>query len=469
MHSTLVAAAAHAAGGALEAACQHVPGALMKFNDIVVQKGLGSWIWDTAGNKYLDMTAGIGATSTGHCHPKVVEAVREQAGNIVHAQQNIFKAHTKQLELDAALSRIMPQQLTKYFYCNSGSEAVDNAVKIARAATGRECIIAFDGGFHGRSIGAMALTTSKVIYKQHFGPFMPGVHIAPYPYCLHCKVQAEKGHSGYHVAPYMPPFDSPDNRVCCGAPQEALEWMLVQHVHPGDVAAIILEPIMGEGGFLTPPPGFMAGLRQLADKHGILLIADEVQSGAGRSGMWWAHGQFDGGAMQPDMVVFAKGIASGYPLAGVATRQHHFDNMQPGTMGGTYGGNAVACAAALATIEAIESEGMLGNASQRGVQLMQGLVGLADRYPIIDVRGRGLMVGIEFGSSSSSGSSSSRLKAEKGVAMAVTKAAFKHNLLLMTAGARESIRFLPPLNVTAEEVDTCLNGFEAACKEVYKR
>eukprot|EP00879_Flechtneria_rotunda_P012217 GHRR01012759.1.p1 GENE.GHRR01012759.1~~GHRR01012759.1.p1 ORF type:complete len:411 (+),score=141.78 GHRR01012759.1:1427-2659(+) len=408
------------------------------------------------------MTAGIGATSTGHCHPKVVKAVQEQAANIVHAQQNIFKGHTKQVELDGLLSQIMPPQLTKLFYCNSGSEAVDNAVKIARAVTGRQGVIAFDGGFHGRTMGAMALTSSKVIYRQHFGPLMPGVHIAPYPYCLHCKLQQERGHSGYHLAPYMAPFDSPNNRVCCNVPLEDLEWMLIKQIHPQDVAALIIEPILGEGGFLTPPPGFLAGLRALADKHGMLLIADEVQAGAGRTGKWWGHQHFKG--MDPDMVIFAKGIASGYPFAGIATKESYFDNMQPGTMGGTYGGNAVACAAAVATIQAIESEGMLDNATQRGVQLMKGLIKLADKYPIIDVRGRGLMVGVEFGSSSSSGN---RLHAEKGVAAKVTKAAFKHNLLLMSAGARESIRFLPPLNVTAGEIDQCLDGFEASCREVF--
>ncbi|KAF8061932.1 davT [Scenedesmus sp. PABB004] len=446
-------AAASSAGSS-----SHVPGALAKFNDIVVAKGLGSWVWDTAGNKYLDMTCGIGVTSTGHCHPAVVAAVREQAGTIVHAQQNIFAGHTKQVELDGHLSRIMPPRLTKYFYCNSGSEAVDNAVKIARAATGRQAVIAFDGGFHGRTLGAMALTSSKVVYRQHFGPLMPGVHIAPYPYCLHCKVQVEKGHSGYHVAPYCQPFDDPANRVCCNAPLEALEWMLAQQVHPGDVAALIIEPVLGEGGFLTPPPGFLAGLRRLADAHGMLLIADEVQSGAGRTGTWWGHQQFDGA--DPDMVIFAKGIASGYPMAGVATKEHLFDNMQPGTMGGTYGGNAVACAAAVATIEAIEGEGMLGNAAARGVQLMRGLVALADKYPITDVRGRGLMVGAEFGSGASG---AARLKAEKGLAGRITAAAFKRSkLLLMAAGARESIRVLPPLNVSEAEVDAALGGLEDA-------
>lgn len=459
--SSALAAAAAAGTATLEAALKHAPAALMKFNPIVVEKGLGAWVWDTKGDKYLDMTTGIGATSTGHCHPHVVKAVQEQAGKIVHAQQNVLAGHVKRIELDEALSRILPPKLSRYFYCNSGSEAVENAVKIARAATGRQDIIAFDGGFHGRTYAAMALTSSKVIYKQHFGPLVPGVHIAPYPYCLHCKVQHEKGHSGYHLAPYVPPFDSMDNRWCCNAPLEALEWMMVQQVHPTDVAAIILEPVLGEGGFLTPPPGFMRALRQLADKHGILLIADEVQSGAGRTGKWWGHQHFDG--MDPDMIIFAKGIASGYPFAGIATREHDFDKMQPGTMGGTYGGNAVACAAAVATIQAIEADGMLDNATQRGAQLMKGLVKLAEKYPIIDVRGRGLMVGVEFGGTDSS----SRFTAEKGVAMKLQKAAFNHKMLLMPSGARESIRFLPALNISAGEIDTALERFEACCKEVF--
>eukprot|EP00775_Hariotina_reticulata_P014082 gene14082-14203_t len=193
----------------------------------------------------------------------------------------------------------------------------------------------------------------------------------------------------------------------------------------------------------------------------------QVQSGAARTGKWWGHQQFEG--MDPDMVIFAKGIASGYPMAGVATKENFFDNMQPGTMGGTYGGNAVACAAAVATIDAIESEGMLENAAQRGVQLMSGLLKLADKYPIIDIRGRGLMVGIELGSSSrgSSSSSSDWLKPEKGVTMKLVKAALQRNMLLMPAGARESIRFLPPLNVTAAEIDQGLEVFEASCKEVF--
>jgi len=455
-----LAGAAKAAGEmSIEAIYRHLPSAVTKFNDIIAAKGQGSWVWDTKGNKYLDLTSGIGTTSTGHCHPKVVAAVQDQATKIVHAQQNIFGAHTAMAALLERLPSIMPDHLPSYFFCSSGSEAVDNAVKIARAVTGRQNIIAFDGGFHGRTLGAMALTTSKVVYRQNFGPLIPGVFIAPYPYCLYCKWQEAQGFSGYHVAPYCQPFDEPSKRVCCNAPLEALEQMLIQTTAPSETAAIILEPILGEGGFLTPPPGFMGALRRICDKHGILLIADEVQSGAGRTGTWWGHQQFE--ESKPDLMIFAKGIASGYPFAGVAARDGFFDKLVPGTMGGTYGGNAVSCAAAAATIDAIVEDGMLDNAKARGQQLMQGLARLSSSYPITDIRGRGLMVGLEFG-----GKDGSR-NAEKGVVGKVMKAAFKRNLLTMGAGARESMRILPPLNVSKEEIEHGLEGFEGALKDVF--
>eukprot|EP00877_Chromochloris_zofingiensis_P004955 jgi/Chrzof1/14460/Cz09g03230.t1 len=453
--------AGQAARTALEAAYKHLPAAVMKMNEVVAEKGVGSWVWTADGNKYLDMTSGIGAASTGHCHPHVVKAVQQQAATLVHAQQNIFAAHEKVAELVQHLSQVMPAHLSRYFLCNSGSEAVDNAIKIARGVTRRQNIIAFDGGFHGRTYGAMALTSSKVIYRQGFGPFVPGVHIAPYPYCLHCKWQQSQKRSGYHVEPYCEPFDKPENRRCCNAPLEALEWMFQMQTHPSDTAAIILEPILGEGGFLTPPPGFYKRLRELCDQHGILLIADEVQAGAGRTGKWWGHQHFE--ASTPDLLIFAKGIASGYPFAGVAAREGYFETLPAGSLGGTYGGNAVACAAAVATMQAIESDNMITNAQQRGTQLMTGLVGLTKKYPIIDIRGRGLMVGVEFGGKDGG------YQAEKGTSSAIQKAAFKRKVLFMPAGARESMRFLPPLNVTQEEVDMALDVFDKSCAEVFNK
>eukprot|EP00798_Chlamydomonas_sp_ICE-L_P006283 gene6283-2914_t len=333
----------------------------------------------------------------------------------------------------------------------------------------------------------MAITSSKTMYRQGFGPLMPGAFISHYPYCLHCKTMEARGkerctlapgmapfgkpddhdvptapcvymqtmeargNEGYTLAPDMAPFGKPEDRQCCGASLEALNWMLKMQTAPSETAAIILEPIMGEGGFLTPPPGFLSGLRKICDDNNIMLIADEVQSGAGRTGKWWGHQHFDDGAMEPDILIFAKGIASGYPLAGLATRDNMFDNCVPGSIGGTYGGNAVATAAAVATIDVIEKE---------------GLMALAKQHPcIIDVRGRGLMVGVEFGSLDGK----CRNSPKKGFASAVVHAASRRGMLLMGAGARECIRFLPSLNITESEMAQAISVFGEALDEITKQ
>ncbi|GLC39804.1 hypothetical protein PLESTB_001406100 [Pleodorina starrii] len=498
----------------LDGVYAHTPPGVVKFNDVVVSSGEGCWITTSDGRRFLDMSSGIGAVSTGHCHPAVVEAVRRQAGRVVHAQQNVFGAHEAMVDLYDRLFSVLPSSLDTFFLANSGAEAVDNAVKVARAATGRQNIIAFEGGFHGRTLGSMALTSSKTIYRQGFGPLMPGVHIAPYPYCLHCKAQAARGHAGYpsleeqaaaaaeaaagcdtgsgsggkataDEGPRAPPRDI----SCCGGPLESLEWMLSTQTHPSDTAAVILEPVLGEGGFLVPPPGFMQGLRRLCSKHGILLIADEVQSGAGRTGRWWGHqhwlpeaaasgsssgsGSGSGAAADglPDILVFAKGIASGYPLAGLAVRRELVgaERMPPGTLGGTYGANAVACAAASATIDVISREGLVANSAARGAQLMAGLAKLAAELPpglIADIRGRGLMVGVEFGGATAGGARFS--PPAKGVASAITRACAARDMLLLTAGARECVRFLPPLTISPAEVDQALGVFREACREVLR-
>lgn len=487
--------------------------------DVIAARGLGTHVWTTTGERFLDFTSGIGATSTGHCHPRVVAAVREQAGRIAHAQQNVFGGHTALQAFVAEANQCFPAHLRRYFLCNSGSEAVDNAVKVARAATGgRPNVVCFDGGFHGRTIAAMTLTTSKVVYRQGMGPGIAGVHVAPYPYCLHCRWQGEVGMRGYPLEPLdgaaaatpadgsgggdgsAPSSSSPSSssiptpparpaRECCGAYSDALDTLFATATHPKETAAVIVEPILGEGGFLTPPPGFMRKLRALADAHGFLIIADEVQSGAGRSGRWWAHELFDDGCMRPDLMVFAKGVASGYPMAGVAAAEGIFERLPPGTLGGTYGGSAVACAAGAATLAAIREEGMVANAAERGLQLQAGLVRLARRHAsIVDVRGRGLMVGLEFGTggngleqeeaggggAAGGGGGAGRRRRQnpgpcepKGAAAAVARAAAKRGVLLMPAGAREAMRFLPPLNVSAAEVNECLEVTDAALGEVF--
>ncbi|KAF5827870.1 pyridoxal phosphate-dependent transferase [Dunaliella salina] len=274
--SLLQAGDVHAA---LASFYNHTPPAVSHLNDIVAVSGKGTHVFTAGGDSYLDMTSGIGVVSTGHCHVRVVHAVQAQAAKLVHAQQNIFGAHEAGISLIDRLLQIMPSAsrpenvINKFFFTNSGSEAIDNAIKVARGHTGKPNIIAFEGGFHGRTYGAMACTSSKTIYRQGFGPVMPGVFIAPYPACLHCKASSDQE--------YPLPPDTQHTMVkprsCCNGPLEAVEWMLKMQTAPQETAGIIVEPILGEGGIITPPPGFLLGLRKLCDKHGMLLILDEVR------------------------------------------------------------------------------------------------------------------------------------------------------------------------------------------------
>ncbi|KAL4421398.1 hypothetical protein ABPG75_010689 [Micractinium tetrahymenae] len=457
----LASEAVGAGGWSFAQIAQRLSPAVFKFQEVVADRASGSYVWTTDGRKHLDFASGIGVLSTGHCHPHVVSAIQQQAGEIIMAQQNILPASKAMVALLQRLERIMPSSLTSHFFCNSGAEAVENAMKIARNYTGRQNIIAFDGAYHGRTYGAMALTTSKTVYRQNFGPYPSGVNVAPYPYCLHCKTRQAAGGLGYEVAPNVPPLGKPyAERQCCGGPQEALDWMLKMHTAPSETAAIIIEPILGEGGFLTPPPGFLTKLRELCDKHGMLLIFDEVQCGVARTGRWWGHQHLT--EAQPDLLLFAKGIASGVPFAGISARPEVYSKMSHGMMGGTYGGSAIGCAAAAATIDVIEGEGLLQNAAERGQQLTRGLLSLAERYPIIDVRGRGLMLAAEFGQKQPDGS----LRAEPGTASKLTHAAGRRGLLLLGAGARETVRFLPPLTVSSGQVEEGLAVLEDCLQEV---
>lgn len=434
---------------------------LFHHQDLIADTASGCRVTSTDGRTLLDFAAGIGVVSTGHAHPAVTAAVAHQAARQVNAQQNLFAGSVPLARLLDRLLPLLPPSMRddgRLFFANSGSEAVDQAVKIARAHTGRPYIISFDNAFHGRTIGAMALTNSKTSYRQGFAPLMPSVVTARYPACLHCatRAAAPDGRDWYKLAPNVPPVgDAYAARMCCGDPQESLKWLLKQTVAPSEVAAIIVEPILGEGGFLTPPPGFLDGLRRTCDEIGALLILDEVQSGVARSGTFWAHSQLMDG--EPDAIVFAKGIASGYPFAGVATRADTHSGLALGTLGGTYGGNPLGCAAAAATLDVIRDERLVDNAAARGAQLASALVKLAERYPIIDVRGRGLMAATEFGGAG----------VRPGAATAVVGAAMEEGLMLMTAGARETVRFLPPLVVSEAEVEEGVGKFEKALGKVF--
>lgn len=401
------------------------------------ERAEGSYIYATDGRKYLDFTCGIGVTNTGHCHPKVVAAIREQAGLFLHAQANIM-VHQPMLQLIDEVRKIVPPQIDGFFFSNSGAEAVEGAVKLARAATGKQAVIVFAGSFHGRTAGTMALTTSKTGYKGVAQVLPSGVYVAPYPYAFRLGMNAEQA-GQYALA--------------------ALKELLISQIAPLDTAAILVEPVLGEGGYVVPPASFLKGLREICNENKILLIFDEVQSGFGRTGKWFARDHFD---VLPDIMTVAKGIASGLPLSGVFSRLELMEKWPVGSHGGTFGGNAVAMAAGVATIRAMREEKMLENATERGGQLQTGLRKLQEEFPGIgDVRGLGLMIGTEF--------VDAKGKPDKATVKAVVHAAEEKGLLLLTCGTYDNtVRWIPPLNVSAGQINDGLHIFEESLREVIR-
>ena len=405
-----------------------------RYTDLVVERGVGSWVETIQGERYLDYTCGIGVTNTGHAHPRVAAAIAEQAAKIIHAQQNILY-HKPGLELHERLPATFPGlrdgERAGLFLSNSGAEAIEASVKLAKYATKRPVIIAFRGGFHGRTHGTMALTSSAIKNRGHFEPLLGGVHFAPYPYVLRNPTGRDADAAvAYSLA--------------------GIEELFATVVYPDDVAAFLVEPILGEGGYVVPPDTFLPALRELADRHGILLIADEVQSGMGRTGRMWASDWHDG---RPDIVVMAKGIASGMPLSGIMARRELLDTLAPGSHGGTYGGNAVACAAAVATLDVIESEGLLANASRQGERLLAGIQTAGEGHACVaEVRGRGLMIGIEF-------AQGPELTPRPDLTTALLHEAFERKLLLLSCGTYgQVVRVIPPLVTTDDEVDLAIGA-----------
>jgi 4-aminobutyrate aminotransferase len=397
-------------------------------------RGEGAYLIDPNGTRYLDFTSGIGVTNTGHCHPHIVRAIQEQAETLIHGQANIAW-HLPLLQLVEELRGIVAPSMDGFFFSNSGAEAVEGAIKLARMATGKPNVIVFQGSFHGRTVGTMSLTTSKTIYRAGYQPLMPGVFVAPYPYAYRYGWEPEETGSW-----------------CL----DELEFILKTQTAPHETAAVLVEPILGEGGYLVPPYNFLPGLREICDAHEMLLIIDEIQSGMGRTGQWFAHEHFQ---VYPDILTVAKGLASGMPLSGVISRMPLMEAWTPGSHGGTYGGNAVAVAAAVATIQTIREDDLLANALSRGDQLMSGLRDLQTQHPVMgDVRGLGLMIGVEFRDDDR--------KPDKATAKAVVKACFEDNLLLLTCGPWDNtIRFIPPLIVTEEQIKYALEIFSRALNQ----
>lgn len=418
----------------LEDAKKHMTG-IARVSSVIMESASGMYMTSTDGRKYIDFSSGIGVTSTGHCHPKVTEAAVKQAATLVHCQLGVAY-HEPMLKLINRLLPMMPDGLDTFFFCNSGAEAAEGSVKVARHATKRNNIIVFQGSFHGRTYGAMALTTSKSVYSSGFASPMPSVFVAPYPYMS----QMPKGITESQMTDY-----------CISH----IERMLQQQTAPQDTAAMLIEPILGEGGYVVPPKDFFPRLRKLCDKHGILLIADEVQSGFGRTGKMFAIEHF---GVTPDIMVMAKGLASGWPLSAIAARGALTKTMAPGSMGGTYAGNAVSCAAALATLDVIEEERLVENARIRGEQLMAGLKKMAKNFPVKEVRGHGLMVAMEFDE-----------KVPYGTASNISKKLLENGMILFNCSIFETIRFIPALTVTKEEIDLGLQKTEMVLKEVFAK
>ena len=420
---------------------KHVAKGVGRLATEVMESGSGSYVTMVGGRRYLDFTCGIGVTNLGHCHPGVTRAAQSQVGKLIHGQINIA-FQKPYLDLVQSLLPLMPHKsLDTFFFWNSGAEAVEAAVKLARHATKKQNIIVMQGSYHGRTFQTMSMTRSKTIYGENYGPLTPGVFSVPFPYCAQCSVSAHS--DGRH-----------DFANCCMDPILQLELLLKRETAPSDTAAIFIEPVLGEGGYVPPPPGYLAKVREICDKNNILLVADEVQSGFGRTGKMFAVEHW---GIKPDILIMAKGIANGLPLSAIVSRKELMDMQKPGSMGGTYAGNAVSCAAGVAVAKAFQEERILENVNARGAELMKMLneasQNLNTAKVIHDVRGLGLMVALEC-------------QPGHGYASKIQAKCMAKDMLVLTTSIYDTIRFIPPLNISKEDMAKGCKIIEEAIQEV---
>jgi 4-aminobutyrate aminotransferase len=408
--------------------------AYSRYSDLVVESAEGAHLRTVDGRDILDFGSGIGVTSLGHRHPAVVAAVHEQVDRLWHV--SVTALHPKMIEAAAALVSIAPEELDQVFLTNSGAEAVEGAIKLARRATGRSEIIAFTGAFHGRTYGALTLTASRAKYREGVGPLLPGVHHVRFPYCfVFCNHE-------------------PGQR-CSIAEGEDIDLLFRTAVAPDTVAAIVVEPIQGEGGFVVPPATFLPTLRRLCDEHGILLVADEVQSGMARTGRMFA---VEHSGVVPDIMCVAKALGNGLPVAAILAKHAVMQAWHPGEHGTTYGGNAVACAALIAVIDTLQRERLVERAARLGEDVLRRARGWQEVAPVLgDVRGRGLMVGLEFVRNGRPAADAvARIRAD----------ALRRGLLLLSCGTADNvIRIMPPLTIPEEELHAGLDILEAAIND----
>ena len=412
---------------------KNIPQGPFNTTNAFIKQAAGACMTDVDGKKYIDFAGGIGVNNVGHSHPKVVKAIQEQAEKFIHISSDFY--HEKWIELSEKLAAIAPfEEEARVFLTNSGTEAVEAAITLARYKPGRSGFIGFLGGFHGRTMGSLAFTASKAKYKRGFGPVMDGVIHAPFP-DTYRPLLARRAGEGYGetVVRYI-------------------EEEIMGRVMPADeIAGIVIEPIQGEGGYIIPPPEFFPALRELCDKHGILLIADEVQAGMGRTGKWWSIENF---GVEPDIVTSAKGIASGVPLGAMIARKSVM-TWTVGTHGNTYGGNPLACAAACETIDLI-GESFMQNAAKVGEYALDALEEIAAHHPSIgDVRGKGLMIGVDFVKDQETREPASAFRDR------VSDLAFERGVITLGCG-ESTIRVSPPLNITKAEIDEGLRAFDEA-------
>jgi 4-aminobutyrate aminotransferase len=404
---------------------------LRQATPVVAVRGEGPYLFDADGRRYLDFTAGIGVTSTGHCHPRVVAAAQRQVGTLIHGQYTTIM-HEPLLELVDKLGEVLPEGLDSLFFTNSGSEAIEAALRLARQATGRPNVVVCQGGFHGRTVAAASMTTSGTRFRSGFAPLMAGVAVTPFPAAFRY---------GWDAA------------TATRFALRELDYLLQTQTSPEDTAAIVVEPVLGEGGYVPATAEFMQGLRERADRYGIVLVLDEVQTGVGRTGRFWGHDHF---GVRPDVLVTAKGLASGFPLSAIAAPEELMRKAWPGSQGGTYGGNAVACAAAVATLDVVREEKLVANAESMGLRLRAGLEAVAADHPEIgDVRGLGLMLASEFVTPDGEPDPAAAARAQRN--------AVAQGLLLLLCGAYNNVvRMIPALVVDDAVIDAGLSAWAAA-------
>ena len=424
----------------LPEATEHLSPVWARYSNIVVDHAQGAYIYAEDGKRYLDFTCGIGVTNTGHCHPQVVAAAQEQVGKLIHGQANIVY-HRPMLDLVDQLLTVVPEPLDTFFFSNSGAEAIEASVKLARAATGRPNIISFVGGFHGRTNAAMALTSSKAGYRSRYAPLAAGIHIAPYPYAYRMKM------SPAQVAQFC---------------LDELDYMFETQTAPDQVAGILIEPVLGEGGYLVPPDGFLQGLQAIANKHGIMLIADEVQSGFGRTGKWFGLEHYhdaSGVGIEPDIMQFAKGITSGYvPLGGIGVSDklmNVLNSVPPAQRwmhAFTYSAHPTSCAVALANIKIIQDENLVERAAEQGEKLQAQLRALGELEGVGNVRGLGLIGAVELVADKTTKAAypADRQLNQRGMDMLLANGLYTRVLF-------DAICVSPPLVITDEQIERMVN------------